>query len=253
MIDIHCHLDKIKDISQKELLENLKKEKIKVITSSTAPSEAKTLFSLKEKLPDLIFVSLGLHPLEGEKMKVSEIEDYLNFIKNQKEKIVGLGEVGLDKYGKNIPFQKEILKKFLKLSEEVNLPLVLHCRGMIDEIIEILEKEKIEKVVFHCFCGNMTQFKKILSHQNWFISIATNIKKSKNIKKVAKKVPEDRFLLETDSPWLDPFSNELKNKPWNIKYTAKIMAEIRKTDEKFLLEKALENAKRIFNFVDSKN
>lgn len=244
MIDAHCHLDKINDMPIEEVIKKCEEEGIRVITSCASIEEKEFALKLAEKYK-IVFVTLGLHPTRAEKMDEKELEDYIEFIKRNREKIVGIGETGMDKFVEDERKEKEVFEKFIELAIKLNLPLVIHCRGKMEEAIEILESYNPKSVLFHCYSGNATQLKRILEN-GWFVSIATNIENIKNTKKAAKKVPLDKFTLETDSPWLDPFSKELKNKPWNIKYTAQKIAEMRNLEKDYILEMAKRNAERLF-------
>jgi len=244
MIDVHCHLDKIKDMPLEKVIKKCEEEGLMAITSCASPNEKEQTLKLSENYK-IIFATLGLHPMEAERIEDAKLEEYLEFIGKNKEKIVGIGEIGMDKWVEDRKREEDIFREFIELGMKLKLPLVIHCRGKMEEAIEVLAGYNYERILFHCFSGNATQLKKILEN-GWFVSIATNLEKSKNTKNAAKKVPLDRFTLETDSPWLDPFSKELKNKPWNIKYTAQKMAELRGLEKEEILKMAERNAKEIF-------
>jgi len=244
MIDVHCHLDKIKDMPLEKVIKKCEEEGLMAITSCASPNEKEQTLKLSENYK-IIFATLGLHPMEAERIEDAKLEEYLEFIGKNKEKIVGIGEIGMDKWVEDRKREEDIFREFIELGMKLKLPLVIHCRGKMEEAIEVLAGYNYERILFHCFSGNATQLKKILEN-GWFVSIATNLEKSKNTKNAAKKVPLDRFTLETDSPWLDPFSKELKNKPWNIKYTAQRMAELRGLEKEEILKMAERNAKEIF-------
>lgn len=245
MIDVHCHLDKIKDMPIEKVIKKCEEEGIRVITSCASLNEKEQTLKLAENYK-IVFATLGLHPIEVEGIKDDELEEYLEFIRKNKERIVGIGEIGMDKSVENKRREEEVFGKFIELGMKLKLPLVIHCRGKMEEAIKVLESYNHKKVLFHCFSGNATQLSKIIE-MGWLISLATNIEKSKNTRNAAKKVPLDRFTLETDSPWLDPFSKELKNKPWNIKYTAQKIAELRGLEKDEILKMAERNAKELFN------
>ena len=244
MIDVHCHLDKIKDMPLEKVIKKCEEEGLRVITSGASLNEKEQTLKLSENYK-IVGATLGLHPMEAERVEEAKLEEYLEFIGKNKEKIVGIGEIGMDKWVEDRKREEDIFREFIELGMKLKLPLVIHCRGKMEEAIEVLAGYNYERVLFHCFSGNATQLKKILEN-GWFVSIATNLEKSKNTKNAAKKVPLDRFTLETDSPWLDPFSKELKNKPWNIKYTAQRMAELRGLEKEEILKMAERNAKEIF-------
>ncbi len=216
MIDIHCHLEKMRD--PLKIIKEIQNRNINVITSCASIEDAdKTLEFAKNKN---IFCSLGLHPTEVIKLSDKDIENYIELIKNNSKDIVAIGEVGLDyKWISNEKDQtktKEVFIKFIKLSKELNLPIVIHSRNSMNDCLKILDENEAKKVVIHCFSGNAGQLK-YATELGYFISINTILTKNKNIKQAVKKVQMNKMLLETDSPWMDPKSvGELTNVPWNI-------------------------------------
>jgi len=130
MIDIHCHLEYMKN---PEEVINEAKQKMTAFINSVADIKNKDkILSLREKNPDFIFVSLGLHPSRVNKYSDDEINDYFEFIRSNKDKIVAIGECGLDYLQveeENRKRAEEVFVKFIDLAKELNLPLVIHTRG----------------------------------------------------------------------------------------------------------------------------
>ena len=250
MIDIHCHLENME--GPEEVLKEAKAKGMEAIVSSVAePKDAKKILNLRERHFDFLYVSLGFHPTSFKDYSEKEIFEYLKFIKENKEKIVAIGEIGLDYYQKLKENEKSSTKKifeiFLDLAKELNLPVVIHCREAFEDVFEILKEKRIEKVALHCFSGSEGDLKEALK-RNYFISFATNICYTKKHPRLAQKTPLEKMLLETDAPWLDPDSPKtLTNRPWKILNSAKIISEIKKIPLEEVLKITAKNAKAFFN------
>lgn len=246
MIDIHAHLcfgDYDKDMDQ--VISRCKQELSAVIVGSARYDEGLKTLALAKKHPDFLFPTLGYHPTEGGK----EPEKIMQLIKSNSEKIVGVGEVGLDhhweKNAKKQEAQKEIFSKFIELAKKLKKPIVIHSWDAEGECFEMIKNSNIS-AVFHCFSGTRELAKEIVI-QGFNISVSTMVLFSKNIRKIAKDTPLDNLLLETDSPFLSPNKEQdIRNYPWNIKLSAGKIAELKRLDAGDILQKAKENAIRIF-------
>jgi len=246
MIDVHCHLSYMKNPDK--IVEEAMKKMTAIITSCAEPKYKDKTLSLSKKYNGFVFSCLGLHPEPAVKMSQKEINDYINFIREHKNDIVAVGEVGLDyKNIKDKNLRKEsqiIFHMFVELANELNLPLVIHCRDAFKDCFKILEDAKVN-VVFHCFSGTDEDLKKALS-KGYYISLSTLTVKSIKRQLQAKNVPLKSMLLETDSPWLDPFSSELKNRPWNISFTADVIAKEKKILTEEVSNATTKNAIKVF-------
>lgn len=176
-----------------------------------------------------ILFSCGIHPLYLKK------KTNLNKIKklSLNNKVIAIGETGLDY--KNKPFkimQKYLFRYNIRLAKKINKPLIVHTRNSFYDTINILKEENAEKCkgILHCFTGNIKDAKKVLDIE-FFISfsgIITYLNKNK-IEKLIKFIPLNKILLETDTPFLTPKKIKKKtNKPYNLIYIAKIIADIKK-------------------------
>lgn len=248
MIDSHCHLTYIENIDS-EIAEWKRKGVKAVVTSALDISEAKKSVSLRENYPDFVFVCLGLHPSDIDNFTGEKIKEYIEFIKKNREKIVAIGEVGLDynwlKEKSKQEESKEIFVRFIELSKELDLPMVIHSRDAMRDTLDILKKQDAEKVMLHCFSGNEATLK-IALELGYLISYATNICWTKKHPHLAAQTPLEQMLLETDSPWLDPDSREKNNRPWKIAKSAEIIAMIRNATREDVLSIASENARKFF-------
>jgi len=245
MIDIHAHLcfgDYDRDMGQ--IIAKCREELAAVVVSSARYDEGLKALALAQKYRHFIFPTLGYHPTEGD-----EPEKIMQLIKANAEKIVGVGEAGLDhhweKDSEKRKRQKEIFLQFIDLAKKLKKPLVIHswdaesaCFGMV--------KDADMKAIFHCFSGPRELAKEIVA-RGFYISISTMVLFSKNIRKIAKDTPLGRLLLETDSPFLSPNKEQdPRNYPWNIKLSAAKIAELKGIKSDDVLLKAKENAVRLF-------
>ena len=249
MVDIHFHLSYFQD---KEKIIKESKEKLKALISCALNlKEAKDFLVLKEKNPQFFFFTLGFHPFDEDKFSEKILKDYDDFLKENSKEILALGEIGLDYFypEKNRKRMKEIFLTFLDLAKGYDLPVLIHCRDAFEDLLEILKEKNISRVILHCFSGSEGVLKESLK-RGYFISFATNLCYTKKHPRLAKMTPLENLLLETDAPWLDPFSQgkKFENKPWNILESAKVISQIKKKSEKEILEIVFENAKKILNF-----
>jgi TatD DNase family protein len=193
----------------------------------------------------------------------------------QNKKVVAIGEIGLDYYYKPKTKQRleefknkqrEIFLKQLELAQELNLPIIFHCRMAHQELIELLKQKTINppppnlpagraglrragnkqkiKGVIHCFTGNWEQAKEYLE-MGLYLGFNGIIFKL-DLDKVIQKIPLDKILIETDCPFLAPPGYKERNDPMSLPIIAQKIAEIKKTTSERILEKTKENAKRLF-------
>lgn len=253
MIDVHCHLEQ-QDFSKDrdEVIEKCKKELKAVITSCAHPKDFELTLQLTEKYKNFVFASCGVHPEYIKEVSEKEIDKFLEKIKENKEKIVAIGETGLDfwyiKESEWQQKQKELFIRFISLSKELKKPLIIHSREAYEETLKILEQEDAKEVDIHMF-GDHHLTKRVVEN-GWFISINTIILKSKSHKKIARDCPLDKLMLETDAPWLSPKKLleglNSRNDPTSIKLVAEKVAEIKKLKFEEIWKKFGENAIKFF-------
>src|SRR3989338_2494558 len=257
MIDAHCHLEHMD--ADDVVSEAKKKGMTAVVTSIADIADKEKIIEMKKKYQDFVFICLGFHPEIMDRYNDKDIDDYIDFIRKNREHISAIGEVGTDYTWVTKTDQqersKEIFIKFIELSKELGLHLVIHSRNGRDNVeggndgigdaIKILSEMECGKVIMHCFSGSEGQLKTCIS-QGWTISLATVLVKSFKHQRLAKMVPLDRLVLETDSPWLDPDSHELANRPWKIERSAEVLSGLLGIPKEGILEQTAENAKRFF-------
>ena len=242
-IDIHSHLEMCQD----EIIDNAKKANVKIIL--TCGIDIKTnrkALELSKKFPE-VKACLGIYPTDSLNLTDKELNEEINFIKQNKNKIIGIGEVGLDQKEKDqstLEKQKKTFQKFINLARELNIPIVIHSRKAEAEAIELLEKSNYKKIIMHCFNGNLKLVKKIIEN-GWFLSIPTNVKHAEHFQKVIELTPIEQLFCETDSPFLHP-DKKFPNEPANVVESYKKIAEIKKLSLKEVDKKIEENYKKLF-------
>ena len=177
---------------------------------------------------------------------IKEIDSEIEFIRKNKNKISAIGEIGLDlKYGKDLEKQKIALEKLVNLAKELEIPAVIHSRDAEKECIDLLEKLNYNKIIMHCFSGNMKLVERIINNQ-WHLSIPANVKHSEHFQKIVEKTPIKQLFCETDSPFLHP--DKLRdNEPANVIESYKKIAEIKKMSLAEIEKIIEENYKRLFS------
>jgi len=228
MIDVHCHLEqKDYDQDRDSILKNCKKELTAVIISCANPKNFDVTMKLVEENKNFLFATVGIHPEYVKEITEKEQDAFLDIITENREKIVGIGEVGLDyNWVKEEQWQKkqrELFIKFIQFSKELKLPLIVHTREAYEDALTILEHEDARRVLMHMF-GAHHLVQKIIENK-WYISLNTMILTSKKYKKVARDIPLELVLLETDSPWLG--LDKKRNDPTSVKVVAEKIAEIK--------------------------
>ncbi len=225
-IDIHCHLDSCKDVEGCVRRAEEKGVGI-IVTHGTGPASNRSALKLAKKYKS-VKAALGIYPIEALALSDEEIEAEIEFIRKNEEKIFAIGEVGIDfkEDEKNRERQKEIFRKFVALSIDLDKAIIVHSRKAEEECIEILEEMKAKKVIMHCFCGKKKLVQRAIKN-GWFLTIPTNVKHSQQFQENAALCPLEQLFCETDSPYLHP--EKLRdNEPVNVVESYKKIAEIKK-------------------------
>ena len=235
IIDIHCHLTfKEYEADRADVIEDARAILKRVVTSGVEPEDARKALELAESYSDFIFVSLGLHPIHVVEKTDHEISDYEEFISDNRARIVGIGEIGLDYHWIRDPLKmkrtKDVFKELLELAKELDMPVVLHLRGegAIEEGLKFISDADIRKAVFHCFTGK-PQLAAEICDEGYHISLPASISKSKTMKKVAKRIPLSSLHAETDAPYLSP-DEQKRNVPQQVKVVYEEIARQKKSD-----------------------
>jgi TatD DNase family protein len=232
MIDSHCHLDHElinKDI--KNILKNAKESGIeKLLTICTTNIGFNKILKIIE-LDEIIYGTYGIHPHESEK-DIIDLDTITNNLKKNK-KLIGIGETGLDFFYNYSNKERQIESFYMHIEAAINLnvPLIIHSRNAEKEIFKILNeyRNKNGKFLMHCFTGSYEFAKKLLELNTYFsASGIITFKNSLDLQETFKKLPLDKLLIETDSPYLAPTPMRGKNnQPSFIKYTASKLGELK--------------------------
>jgi len=264
IFDTHAHLNFFEfEKDREELIKKCLDSGIGMINVGTNLQSSKKAIEVAEQHSD-IFASIGLHPLNIDSLFLKnkgysgELEsflekdfDYDSYKELAKsKKVVAIGECGLDYWyrpkatGKKELFkqeQKRIFEKHLDLAEELNLPVIIHCRSAFDDLFAILSKRKIRGVL-HCFTGSKEEAERFLS-LGLYIGI-NGIMFKIDLKEAIKYIPLEKILIETDCPYLSPPGFEERNNPFALKY---IIQEIERIKGEKIEEITSKNAKKLFN------
>lgn len=251
LFDTHAHLNAEQyneDLEQ--VIERAKSEKVKkiVVVGFDRPTITRAMELIEEY--DFIYAAIGWHPVDA----IDMTDEDLAWIKDlsQHEKVVAIGEMGLDYYWDKSPkdVQKEVFRRQIALAKEVNLPIVIHNRDATEDVVTILKEEGAAEVggIMHCFTGSL-EIAKACMEMNFYISFGgpVTFKNAKKPKEVVKEIPSDRLLIETDCPYLTPVPFRGKrNEPSYVKYIAEQIAELREISFEELAELTTKNAKKVF-------
>lgn len=253
LVDVHAHLDRkfFKD-NIDEVIERAKQANVKAIIANGVDHETnREVLNLSEKYP-IIKAALGLYPYDaleretGKKLDF-DIDEELIFIQENKDKIIALGEVGLDFKDSNDEEEKkqiEIFRKIISLAKKIKKPIIVHSRKAEKEVIEILESEDFHDVVMHCFSGKLKLVDRMVANR-WNFSIPTHVVRSEQVQKLVEKVPLQQLLTETDSPFLSPYRDR-SNEPAYVIESTKMIAKLKGLDEKEAANIVFMNYQRIF-------
>ena len=247
LIDTHCHIyyDKYKNDLEEVIERAIKNNISKIICVGVDLESSIQSINLAEKY-DIIYATAGYHPHESKdanKQYIIELEQLLKH-----EKVVALGEIGLDFFytHSDKKTQIKIFNEQLELAKSLNIPCIIHNRSSDKELIESLSNVKVSKGVIHCFASNLELAKKLIK-MNLYLSFTGLITFVDELELVIKNIPLDKIMLETDSPYLTPIPHRGKrNEPYMVKYVAKKIAEIKQKPIEEIANITSSNAKVFF-------
>lgn len=244
MIDTHCHLFRNDYEDLDKLLEKIDKEGIECIVNGCDIMSNDEALELSSKY-NFIYSAIGFHPSEVENVP----SNYIEYLEENIDKIVAIGEIGLDYYWvkDNKDRQIELFENQLKLAEKYNKPVIVHSRDAIMDTYNILSKYKVSGVI-HAFSGS-------LEMANMFIKLGFKLGiggvitfKNCNLKDVIKEIDIENIVLETDSPYLSPEPvRGKKNSPLNLEHIARYIASIKCVDFTQICKITSKNACKVFD------
>lgn len=249
LIDTHCHLEmKQFDADRDAVIERAINAGVEsFITVGSDFDHVKKCIALSEKY-DPVYASIGIHPHDAKDFTETIYSTLKEWSK--KEKVIAIGETGLDYHYDHSPrkTQREVFRKHLSLAKETGLPAVIHSREAKQDTLEILRSSGINKGVMHCFSGDRDMAEQVMA-MGLYISIAgpVTFQKSFRLREIARTLPDDYLLIETDAPYLapEPFRGK-RNEPAYIQHTARHIAELRGISLDDLARITTLNAKQLF-------
>ncbi len=256
LIETHCHLDYLKAFSVEEILEKSHAKGIeKIVTISVAPKNLSTVRQLAQKYSS-VYCTQGIHPHEAKQwdsLVENEIHQYASH--SVANKIVAIGEIGLDFYYNHSPKEKqiEVFSRQMEMAINLNLPVVIHSRDADQETIQVLETlapSLKRKGVIHSFTSGPKLAEKALELGFYlgFNGIVT-FNNAENVREIVKLCPLEKILLETDSPFLTPVPYRgSENSPYYLPFIAEKVAELKEATIEKTLEKTTANAQALFQF-----
>lgn len=256
LFDSHAHYDDEKfDQDREEIIQKIYDSGVeKFISAGYSLESSKRAIDLADKY-EFIYTTVGISPndvkqtLEETIEDIKKLEDIIT--RKENDKIVGIGEIGLDYYWnkENKEIQKQAFIMQIELANGLNLPITIHTREAVSDTMEILKQHPVQqKGVFHCCPLNRELVKEALK-LGFYISFAgpVTFKNSKNAQEIVEMVPNDRMLIETDSPYLAPEPvRGTRNDSRNVRYIAEKIANIKSLSTEEIAEITYQNTLKIF-------
>lgn len=254
-VDSHAHIDDSDfDADREAVLERARAAGLRYLLAIGGGTRAEDLAAavpIAERY-DWIYASVGLHPHEARHFQDSHLEELRTLLGHPK--VLAVGEIGLDYYYDHSPreVQKQVLIQQLELAREVNLPVIIHCRDAWSDLREIVGSHGHSATlggILHCFTGSREDAFEFLD-VGFLISFAGNVtfKKAENLRAVAREIPLDRLLTETDSPYLAPVPYRGKrNEPAYVREVTRELAALHNLSEEEMGQQAVGNFARFFH------
>ncbi|NMA86048.1 MAG: TatD family hydrolase [Tissierellia bacterium] len=251
LIDSHAHLDDRRfDRDREMLIKSLKENRIDLVINPGADLQSSIKAVALAEEYENIYAAVGVHPHSAKEMDNSTVEILKSF--TNRGKVIAIGEIGLDYHYDNSPrdIQRERFIEQINLAKEVDLPIIIHSRSAAGDTFDILKEAQDGSLegVLHCYSGSVEMAMEYIK-LGFYISIAGPItfKNARVLKEVAREVPLDKLLIETDAPYLTPEPYRGKrNEPIYVRYVAGTIAEIKGISFEEVAKATAENTKRLF-------
>jgi TatD DNase family protein len=252
--DSHAHLDDESfDGDREELIESLRREGIGTVLNPGADLKSSlAAVDLSEKY-DFIYAAVGCHPHDTKFMTYDTMDGFRDLAK--KDKVLAIGEIGLDFFYDNSErdVQRKWFREQIKLAKELDLPYIVHDRDAHEEVFNIMKEEHYSgtRGILHCYSSSVEMAREFIK-LGFMISLGgpVTFKKAKTPKLVAKEIPLEHLLIETDSPYLtpEPFRGK-RNNPSYVKLVAEEIARIKEVPVETIAEETGRNFRRLFNLL----
>ncbi len=250
LIDTHAHLEMLESVP--EIIQRAKELGVeKIVAASSDLSSSKRSLEISQTFP-CVFAAVGIHPHEASSLNdtvFSEIEKLA-----EKQRVLAIGETGLDYHYMHSPREVQMysFRRHIELAKRTCLPLVIHVRDAHEDVLNVLREENTQGInaVIHCFTGDYRTAMEYIDG-GFYISFSgiVTFKNAEDIKEAARKIPIEKILVETDSPYLAPIPfRGKKNEPSYVKYVAQKIAELRGVSFEEIAEKTTANASSLFGF-----
>lgn len=233
--DTHVHLNSEQYENIEEIIDNATKSNVKKMVVIGYDLESSIKAVELALLYDFLYAAVGIHPSEIKKMKENDLVEIENLLKN--EKVVAIGEIGLDYYWDkdNKEEQKSMFVKQIKLANKYNLPIIIHSREAAQDTYEILKENKnyYKKGIMHCYSYSLDLAKKFIK-LNFMLAFGGTLTflNSKQNKEIVQEIELKHLLTETDSPYLTPHPYRGKrNEPKYIGFVVQEIAKLKNMEE----------------------
>jgi len=246
LVDTHAHLQNDRYIKDLEtVISRIQQANMKVIVIGWDAESSQKAIQLASCY-DSLYATVGLSHYSASQVN----EDLLNKIFHlaQEQKVVAIGETGLDYYRRAapIPSQKRLFRKQIQLANQLKLPVVVHDRNAHEDIVNVLKEEKAHAGVLHCFSGDEKMLDEVIE-MGLYVSISGIVTFSAPLTQIVKQIPIERLLVETDCPYLAPVPKRGgRNEPMFIKYIMQKIAEILNLSYDEVVRINATNAMRLF-------
>lgn len=248
LTDTHCHLfyKELKNDLDAIISRAIDMKVTRFICVGTNIEDSKECLSISEN-NDNIFASVGVHPHDAQNVLEGYIDEIYELM--EYESMVAIGEMGLD-YFRNISeplIQEKVFREQVKVAQDLNRPIIFHNREADSDIIKVLSDYPDVIGVAHCFSSNLETANALLE-MGYYISFSGNLTfKNSHLPEIAKEIPLERLLVETDSPYLSPEPHRgKKNEPSRVRFVAEKLAEIKKISFEDIAKHTHENASELF-------
>ena len=248
LADVHAHLDMIGDNERKAVVDRAVAAGVKVIiTNSVDPKSIRKTLELQQTFK-IVQAALGLYPTEAARLSAAAIEGELNFIRSCKDRVVALGEIGLDyqeaKGDRERQQQQQLFERQLELANQLGKPVIIHSRQAEKNVVETLTRFGCKRVVLHAFHGSL-KLVQAAAEAGFYITIPTNLRRSSHFQAIVKQLPLSRLLTETDAPYLAA-EKDGKSEPSHIAATVERIAAIKAMAPEEVANILYSNYQRLF-------
>ena len=251
LIDTHAHLDEVENLD-KAVEEGRRAGLVAVIAVGQDYESNLKILDISEKHKHFVYPALGLHPWNLGKMDASKVDLTLHLIEDNIEKVVGIGEIGLD-YDKRViaaadkERQKEAFKTVLELARKYNKPVSVHARYSWKDSFDLVKESGVKRAVFHWYTGFSSVLREIIA-EGYFISATPATEYHDEHRRAVRETPLENLLLETDCPVTYGRETKYQSRPADIVRSLRAVAQLKGMSEQTIADQTTQNALRFFGF-----